>query len=36
LKAWEELDIRNIDRYVKGMPKQVGAILAAKGGYTTF
>jgi len=36
LKAWKELDIRNIDKYVKGMPKQVEAILAAKGGYTIF
>jgi len=36
LKAWEELDIRDIDKYVKGMPKQVQAVLVAKGGHTRF
>jgi transposase len=36
LKAWDELDIQDIDKYVKGMPKRVLAVLAAKGGHTRY
>jgi len=36
LKAWDKLDIQDIDKYVKGMPKRVLAVLAAKGGHTRY
>jgi transposase len=36
LKAWDKLDIQDIDKYVKRMPKWVLASLAAKGGHTRY
>jgi hypothetical protein len=34
LNAWGELKIQDIDKYVRGMPARVQAVLAVKGGHT--
>jgi len=34
--AWDQLEIKDIDKYIDGMPKQVQAVLDADGGHTKY
>ncbi len=35
-EAWDQLDIRNVNKYIGTMPERVSAVLAAKGRNTKF
>jgi hypothetical protein len=35
-QVWEDLDIEDINKYVRSMPARVSAVLEAKGGHTRY
>lgn len=36
LDAWDQLDVKDIDKHILSYPDHVEAVLAAKGGHTWF
>jgi hypothetical protein len=35
-ECWEELDVADIDKYIKSMPERIQAVIEAKGGNTKY